>query len=100
MQLLEAFAGLVDPRVPAMVEHRLLDILGIALCAILCGADSWVEVESFGQAKETWLRTWLALPHGIPSHDTFGRVFARLAPEGLARITGDWVRRGHAQWDH
>ena len=92
MELLEAFGDIPDPRITALIEHRLLDIVGIALCAIFCGADSWVDVENFGQAKEAWLRTWLELPHGIPSHDTFGRVFARLAPEGLARSFGRWVQ--------
>src|SRR5205823_1574043 len=62
-------------------RHELLDIVTIALCAVICGADSWVDVELFGRAKEAWLRTLLPLAGGIPSHDTFGRVFARLDPE-------------------
>lgn len=95
MNLFEAFADVPDPRHTSMVDHYLLDL--IALCAVLCGADSWVEVESFGQAKESWLRTWLPLPHGIPSHDTFGRVFARLDPDGLARGFGRWVQALHAR---
>ena len=60
--------------------HRLGDLVTIALCAVLCGADDWVAMEVFGHAKATWLRTFLALPNGIPSHDTFGRVFARAGP--------------------
>src|SRR6185295_3873885 len=74
--ILAYFGELEDPRVSPATRHQLLDIVAIALCAILCGADTWVEVEAFGRAKEAWLRTFLGLPHGIPSHDTFGRVFA------------------------
>jgi len=75
------FAHLTDPRVERTRAHELLDIILIAICAVICGADSWVEVDAFGRAKAAWLRTFLALPHGIPSHDTFGRVFARLDPQ-------------------
>lgn len=86
------FATLPDPRIDRTKRHALLDLLTIALCAVICGADSWVEVEQFGQAKEAWLRTFLALPHGIPCHDTFGRVFARLDPDAFARCFLAWVR--------
>src|SRR5438093_11723551 len=78
--LREYFAALPDPRIERTKRHQLLDIITIASCAVLCGADSWVDVELFGPAKLTWLRSFLALPHGIPSHDTFGRVFAALDP--------------------
>jgi len=91
MSLLDAFADLTDPRQPDLVEHRLLDIVGITLCAIFAGADTWVDVAAFGRAKQDWLQTWLALPHGIPSHDTFGRVFARLNPQELAHSFARWV---------
>jgi hypothetical protein len=74
------FAGLEDPRVERTKQHKLLDILIIAICGIICGAEGWVEIEEFGKAKEEWLKTMLELPNGIPSHDTFGRVFARLDP--------------------
>jgi predicted transposase YbfD/YdcC len=86
------FAGLTDPRVERTREHRLVDIVTIALCAVLCGADGWVAVETFGRAKEAWLRTFLALPGGIPSHDTFGRVFARLDPDEFRACFLAWVR--------
>jgi hypothetical protein len=79
-ELAPQFARLTDPRVERTRVHRLGDLVTIALCAILCGADDWVAVETFGRSKEAWLRTFLALPGGIPSHDTFGRVFARLNP--------------------
>jgi DNA-binding NarL/FixJ family response regulator len=69
----------------------LLDIVAIAVWAVLCGADTWIEVEAFGRAKEAWLRTFLALPHGIPSHDTFGRVFAALDPDQFEAGFRSWV---------
>ena len=79
--LIEAFQGLKDPRVERHKRHTLEDIMVIAICAFICGADKWTEVEEFGIAKEAWFKQFLALPNGIPSHDTFGRVFAQLCPE-------------------
>ena len=85
-RILDHFRDLEDPRVSPATRHQLLDIVTIAVCAVICGADSWVEVVSFGNAKRAWLDTFLALPYGIPSHDTFGRVFAALA--GGAELIG------------
>jgi len=83
--LLRLFGDVQDPRMERTKLHRLVDILMITLCAVICGADTWAEIELFGQSKLDWLKTFLELPHGIPSHDTFGRVFARLDPEQLER---------------
>lgn len=89
--LLEHVQHLDDPRVSPATRHQLLDIVAIALCAVICGADSWVEVEAFGHAKRSWLGSFLALPHGIPSHDTFGRVVAALDPEQFETGFRSWV---------
>jgi predicted transposase YbfD/YdcC len=88
----EYFAPLTDPRVARRRVHRLGDLVTIALCAVLCGADDWVAVETFGRAKEAWLRGFLPLPGGIPAHDTFGRVFARLDPVEFRACFLAWVQ--------
>jgi hypothetical protein len=88
----EHFATLTDPRVERSQAHLLLEIVTIALCGVICGADDWVAVATFGREKAAWLGTFLALPGGIPSHDTFGRVFARLNPEEFRRCFLAWMR--------
>ena len=90
--LLEHFNPLEDPRVEHLVEHRLLDIIGLTICAVICGADTWVDIELYGQAKEAWLKGFLALPNGIPSHDTIARLFAALNPDTLQNCFLSWVR--------
>lgn len=87
----EHFCVLPDPRVDRTKLHKLEDILTIALCAVICGAETWVDIADFGRAKEAWLHTFLELPHGIPSHDTFGRIFAVLDPRGFERCFQSWI---------
>jgi len=85
------FRRVPDPRVRRTRRHALEDILVITLCAVICGADDWVAIADFGHAKQKWFRGFLALPHGIPSHDTFGRVFAALDPEAFKAAFLAWV---------
>jgi predicted transposase YbfD/YdcC len=85
------FGDLTDPRMERTKRHGLLDIITLALCGVICGAESWVEIEEFGKVKQDWFRQFLALPHGIPSHDTFGRVFAALDPEQFGAGFGVWM---------
>jgi len=85
------FGSIEDPRIDRTKRHVLVDILVITICAAICGADGWVAVERFGRAKEKWLRKFLSLPNGIPSHDTFGRLFAALDPELFRQAFVDWV---------
>jgi predicted transposase YbfD/YdcC len=85
------FRKLKDPRINRRKLHLLLDILVIALCAVLCGATDWQQIETFGQQREEWLRRFLKLPNGIPSHDTFERVFDRIDPQEFHRCFQDWV---------
>jgi len=88
----EHFAALTEPRRDHLKAHALLDVVAITLCAVICGADGWVDVATFGRVQETWLRTFLALPGGIPSHDTFGRVFALVDPDEFRRCFLSWAR--------
>lgn len=85
------FANLEDPRDGHAQVHELLDMIIIAICASICGADCWTEVEAFGKAKLAWLSTFLALPGGIPSHDTFGRLFRYLDPEAFEAGFRQWT---------
>jgi hypothetical protein len=91
-KLVEHFSELEDPRIERTKRHKLIDIVTITLLGVICGADSWVAIESFGQAKLKWLKRILELPNGIPSHDTIARLFARLNPEQLQQCFMEWVR--------
>jgi predicted transposase YbfD/YdcC len=85
------FSDLTDPRIDRTKLHKLIDILVIAICAVIAGADNWEDVEEFGNARIEWFQTFLELPNGIPSHDTFTRVFARLDPEQFQVCFMRWI---------
>jgi hypothetical protein len=85
------FSKLQDPCGPN-IEHLFFDIIVIAILGTICGADGWVEIEQFGRQKVDWLRQYLLLPNGIPSHDTFGRVFSKIAPEAFQACFMEWVK--------
>ncbi len=85
------FAHVEDPRMERTKLHRLRDIIIIAIFGVICGADGWVGIEEFGKAKEAWFTELLGLPNGIPSHDTFGRVFAHLDPDQFEASFVEWV---------
>ena len=86
------FAQVEDPRLERSKLHRLRDIIILAICGVICGAEGWVEIEEYGKAKEAFFREWLALPNGIPSHDTYGRVFALIDPKQFEASFVQWVR--------
>ena len=90
--LVKHFEGLADPRRGNAKAHIFLEILIIAILAVICGADGWSDVELFGKNKKAWLKTFLKLPKGIPSHDTFGRVFAKIKPEEFQKRFMEWVQ--------
>ncbi|TVQ09582.1 MAG: transposase family protein [Leptolyngbya sp. DLM2.Bin27] len=87
--LIEPLQALEAPRCSYLVKHRLLDIIGLVLCAVIYGADTWVDIAAYGRAKADWLRGFLSLPHGISSHDTIARLLAALDPEAVFT----WVRQ-------
>jgi predicted transposase YbfD/YdcC len=86
------FGKIRDPRIERTKRHNLLDIILIAICGVICGADSWVDIELFGKSKIEWLKTFMTLPNGIPSHDTFGRVFSAMNPEEFEKSFMEWVQ--------
>lgn len=87
------FAGITDPRVERNRLHTLEDIMFISFVAILCGAETWNEIEDFGRAREEWLRTFLNVENGIPSHDTFNRVYAAIDPQEFESLFREIVNR-------
>ncbi len=86
------FGEMEDPRVEWSIQHKLIDIITIAICAVICGADTWVDMETYGLAKKDWLGQFLELANGIPSHDTFARVFTRLDPEQFQQSFLSWAK--------
>jgi predicted transposase YbfD/YdcC len=95
LSLAHHFADLTDPRIDRSRLHELLDIVAIAICAVVAGADSWDDIEDFGNAKIDWLGTFLDLPNGIPSHDTFRRLFERLDPAEFQKGFLGWIEALH-----
>lgn len=89
--LFESFKKIDDPRRDHQKFHSLFDILVISICAVICGAEHWTEIEEFGEAKQEWFATFLELENGIPSHDTFGRVFILLDNMELKRVFVEWI---------
>lgn len=87
----EHFSKVSDPRMDRTKHHKLIDMIAIAICAVICGADGWVDIELFGNSKIHWLSTFLELPNGIPSHDTFGRVFSLLDAQQFQLAFYEWV---------
>ncbi len=85
------FKELEAPRIERTKRHKLIDIITITICAVICNADGWTEIERYGKSKYKWLKKFLELPNGIPSHDTFARVFALLNPEQLQQYFLRWV---------
>jgi len=92
LSLITILKEVPDPRVDRRKLHSLSDVLSIAICALLCGADSFEDMEVFGEAKSDWFGTFLELPHGIPSHDTFNRVFAAIDPEKFLECFMRWTQ--------
>lgn len=85
------FENLADPRIERTRRHELFDLIVVALCGTIAGADSWADIERFGNGRLAWLRSFLRLKNGIPSHDTFGRVFSLLDPAGLVACIKQWL---------
>ena len=91
---LKYFSEMKDPRIDRTKVHLLEDIIVIAILSVLCGSETWDEMEESGKAKESWLGTFMKLPGGIPSHDTFNRVFSLLAPKQLQECFIQWTNFG------
>src|SRR3954447_20913025 len=90
--LASCFTGLEDPRETRRCDHQLVDILAIAVCAVVACAESWEDIELYGRSKQAWLKTFLALPNGIPSHDTFRRVFMLIDPDAFEGCFARWAQ--------
>ena len=84
--------ALEDPRIDRTKKHALIDILIISICGAICGAKTWIDIEDFGKSKQEWFSTFLDLEHGIPSHDTFRRLFLLLNPDKFSKVFMDWVK--------
>jgi len=89
--MLRIFHDIPDPRVDRTRDHNLHDILVITVCAVLAGLEHWVHIADYGESNRDWFDSFLELPNGIPSHDTFGRVFAALDPDGFETALQQWI---------
>ena len=100
--LLDHLQAISDPRTENKCDHKLVDILAITICAVICGADDWNAIESFGKAKQAWFERFLELPNGIPSHDTYRRLFSMLSPKAFPGIFHQLGKRssGFDRWGH
>ena len=85
------FASLEDPRILLKTAHKLIDIIIIAICAVICGADTWAQIEEFGKTRVEWFESFLELPNGIPSHDTFGRIFSLISAKLFQACFQQWI---------
>ena len=85
------FGEIKDPRIERTKRHKLIDIVTITICAVISGADTFVEIEEYGKVKHKWLKQFLQLPNGIPSHDTFSRVFARIDTQEFQQCFLKWI---------
>ncbi len=92
LSIQECFSSLTDPRIIKKTRHQLEEIITITICAVISGADSWVEIEEYGHCKYEWLKTFLELSNGIPSHDTFGRFFSLVSTQELETCFLNWVQ--------
>ena len=90
--LSESFSGVDDPRTDRGKRHGLMDIISITICAVICGAEGWADIELFAKCKYDWLKGFLSLSNGVPSHDTFGRVFSRIDPKQFQNCFMEWVK--------
>lgn len=93
--ILDHFSDINDPRIERSKLHKLPDIMTIAICAVICGADTWEDIELFGNCKYEWFKEFLELANGIPSHDTFARVFSLIDPLQFQQCFVSWVQSIH-----
>ena len=99
--LSESFSGVDDPRTDRGKRHGLMDIISITICAVICGAEGWADIELFAKCKYDWLKGFLSLSNGVPSHDAFGRVFSRIDPKQFQNCFKEsWPNREAKMLDH
>jgi hypothetical protein len=90
--VIEHFSGIKDPRNDQGKRHPLLSVIVIVLCAVICGADGWAQIEEFGKDRQSWFESFLELPHGIPIEDTYRRIFAILDPKEFQKRFSKWIQ--------